>query len=485
MLPWRKRTPDGSPNSVFGEILDWLLAPLLFLWPFSIIVTHQVADRIANRSFDHALGEQVQMLARFVTIDGDRVQLNLPAPGRILFRSSASDVVFFQVRTDEGFVGGDAEIPAPPRPWLPDGEVRWRDDVVAGEPVRVAARIDRRPGPEQPRFVIAQVAETLNKRRELASDVVTGVLLPQFALIPLSVVLVWFGLTRGIAPLARLQARIRQRRPTDLSPIAPESVPEEVRPLIVAFNDMMARLEENLQAQRRFIADAAHQMRTPITGLKMQAELALRERDPQALRQDLQRLHGAAERAAHLIQQLLTLARAESSSETVHRIERLDVQELLRDVALELYPKAQHKALELGFDESEGRLEVEGNRLMLQELFKNLVDNAIQYTPPGGSVTLRALARGDSIDVEIEDTGIGIPPADRPRVFERFYRVLDTGVDGSGLGLAIVREIAEMHRADVSLEPNPHGQGTLARVRFPLPARSPARQDERPRAKDD
>jgi two-component system sensor histidine kinase TctE len=356
---------------------------------------------------------------------------------------------------------------------------------VAGEPVRVAARIDRRPGPEQPRFVIAQVAETLNKRRELASDVVTGVLLPQFALIPLSVVLVWFGLTRGIAPLARLQARIRQRRPTDLSPIAPESVPEEVRPLIVAFNDMMARLEENLQAQRRFIADAAHQMRTPITGLKMQAELALRERDPQALRQDLQRLHGAAERAAHLIQQLLTLARAESSSETVHRIERLDVQELLRDVALELYPKAQHKALELGFDESEGRLEVEGNRLMLQELFKNLVDNAIQYTPPGGSVTLRALARGDSIDVEIEDTGIGIPPADRPRVFERFYRVLDTGVDGSGLGLAIVREIAEMHRADVSLEPNPHGQGTLARVRFPLPARSPARQDERPRAKDD
>ena len=144
MLPWRKRTPDGSPNSVFGEILDWLLAPLLFLWPFSIIVTHQVADRIANRSFDHALGEQVQMLARFVTIDGDRVQLNLPAPGRILFRSSASDVVFFQVRTDEGFVGGDAEIPAPPRPWLPDGEVRFGYPALPGMQYHRSAAVFKR-----------------------------------------------------------------------------------------------------------------------------------------------------------------------------------------------------------------------------------------------------------------------------------------------------------------------------------------------------
>jgi two-component system sensor histidine kinase TctE len=144
MLPWRKRTPDGSPNSVFGEILDWLLAPLLFLWPFSIIVTHQVADRIANRSFDHALGEQVQMLARFVTIDGDRVQLNLPAPGRILFRSSASDVVFFQVRTDEGFVGGDAEIPPPPPPGCPTAKcagetTSWPENRYASPPASTAA----------------------------------------------------------------------------------------------------------------------------------------------------------------------------------------------------------------------------------------------------------------------------------------------------------------------------------------------------------
>jgi two-component system sensor histidine kinase TctE len=314
--------------------------------------------------------------------------------------------------------------------------------------------------------VLVQVAETRNKRSDLASRVVTGVLLPQFAIIPLAVVLVWVGLTRGIAPLNRLQSLIRRRRPTDLSPIVPASVPEEVRPLIIAFNDMMARLEENLQAQQRFIADAAHQMRTPLTGLRMQTELALLESDPEQLRNSLTQIADSTERAGHLINQLLSLARAEASFEKLYAVEPVDVEAMVREVGQELFPRALAKGIDLGVEGSGQGMQVEGNPVLLREMVKNLMDNAIKYTPRGGSVTARTRHAGAPI-FEVEDTGEGIPEADRERVFERFYRVLGSGADGSGLGLPIVREIAELHRATVSLSPNPEGQGTVAQVVFP------------------
>jgi two-component system sensor histidine kinase TctE len=300
-----------QPNSLFGEILDWMLAPLLFLWPISIIVTHNVANNIANQPYDLALADSARALARLVSVEEGRVNVEFPAPPRALFRADQDDTVYYQVANSSAeVVTGDREIPwvAPPAVLIPE-EVLYRDDVIHGEEVRVASMFIRSwPEPSSP-LVLVQVAETRNKRSDLASRVVTGVLLPQFAIIPLAVVLVWVGLSRGIAPLNRLQSLIRRRRPTDLSPIAAASVPEEVRPLIISFNDMMARLEENLQAQQRFIADAAHQMRTPLTGLKMQTDLAMCETDPAELHESLQRIADSADRASHLITQLLSLAR--------------------------------------------------------------------------------------------------------------------------------------------------------------------------------
>ena len=474
----RRRKPDktaaggrpssAQPNSLFGEILDWMLAPLLFLWPISIIVTHNVADNIANQPYDRALADSVRALARLVSVEEGKVAVHFPAPPRALFRADQDDVVYYQVAHESGdVVTGDREIawtPAPPI-LIPE-DVLYRDDVIHGEEVRVAYQFLRPwPEPASP-LVLVQVAETRNKRSDLASRVVTGVLLPQFAIIPLAVVLVWVGLTRGIAPLNRLQSLIRRRRPTDLSPIAAASVPEEVRPLIVAFNDMMARLEENLQAQQRFIADAAHQMRTPLTGLRMQTELALQEPDPVALRESLSRIAQSTERASHLINQLLSLARAEASFEKLYAVESMDLRVLVRDVALDLFPRAQAKSIDLGVEGGSEPLTVEGNPVLLREMIKNLVDNAIKYTPAGGSVTARTRYAGAPI-LEVEDTGVGIPEADRERVFERFYRVLGSGEDGSGLGLPIVREIAELHRATVTLNPNPAGRGTMVQVVFP------------------
>ncbi|NMG73232.1 sensor histidine kinase [Aromatoleum diolicum] len=476
MLP-RRRKPDktvaanrppSQPNSLFGEILDWMLAPLLFLWPISIIVTHNVADSIANQPYDRALADSVRALARLVSVEDGKVTVHFPAPPRALFRADQDDVVYYQVANESGdLVTGDREIGwTPPPPAVIPEEVLYRDDVIHGEEVRVAFQFLRPwPEPASP-LVLVQVAETRNKRSDLASRVVTGVLLPQFAIIPLAVVLVWVGLTRGIAPLNRLQSLIRRRRPTDLSPIVAASAPEEVRPLIVAFNDMMARLEENLQAQQRFIADAAHQMRTPLTGLRMQTELALLETDPEALRGSLSRIAQSTERASHLINQLLSLARAEASFEKLYAVEQVDLRPLVRDVAQDLFPRAQEKDIDLGVEGTSEPLIVEGNPVLLREMIKNLVDNAIKYTPAGGRVTARTRHAGAPI-FEVEDTGVGIPEADRERVFERFYRVLGSGEDGSGLGLPIVREIAELHRATVALNPNPAGVGTVVQVVFP------------------
>ena len=478
MLPLRRKPKadkggaaprkSGPPNSLFGEILDWMLAPLLFLWPISIIVTHNVADNIANQPYDLALADSVRTLARFVSIDGGQVAVSFPAPPRALFRADQDDVVYYQVADDEGrTLSGDAEIPPAPMPRsLVGEEVLLRDELIHGEEVRVAYRF-LKPAPEIfDRLVVVQVAETRNKRTDLASRVVTGVLLPQFAIIPLAVVLVWVGLSRGIAPLNRLQSLIRRRRPTDLSPVEPSAVPEEVRPLIVAYNDMMVRLEENLQAQQRFIADAAHQMRTPLTGLKMQTDLAMHETDPDQLRESLARIAESTDRAAHLINQLLSLARAEASFEKLYAVERVSLDAVVREVALDLFPRAQAKHIDLGVEAGEQELFIEGNTVLLRELVKNLVDNAVKYTPSGGSVTARTRFAGSPI-LEVEDTGPGIPEGDRERVFERFFRVLGSGVDGSGLGLPIVREIAELHRAAVTLDSAPGGKGTLARVVFP------------------
>ncbi len=474
-MRFRRRKPDkvggerprNQPNSLFGEILDWMLAPLLFLWPISIIVTHNVADNIATQPYDGMLADSARMLARLVTVDEDgTVSVNFPAPPRALFRADQDDVVYYQVAGKDGrILTGDTEIPwIKPPPSLGE-DVFFRDEVIHGEEVRIAY-LYLRAGPALDGVpTLVQVAETRNKRSDLASRVVTGVLLPQFAIIPLAVVLVWVGLTRGIAPLNRLQSLIRRRRLTDLSPVEPASVPEEVRPLIIAFNDMMARLEENLQAQQRFIADAAHQMRTPLTGLKMQTELALLENDPVQLRESLTRIAESTDRASHLINQLLSLARAEASFEKLYTVEPVDLEAAVREVAQDLFPRALAKGIDLGVEVGTQALSVDGNAVLLREMIKNLLDNAIKYTPRGGSVTARVRYAGAPI-FEVEDSGIGISETEREQVFQRFYRVLGSGADGSGLGLPIVREIAELHRASVTLCPNPAGQGTIAQVIF-------------------
>lgn len=457
-----------DPHSLFGEILDWMLAPLLFLWPISIVATNHVANQIADLPYDQQLSEQVMAIAKQVQVQGLRASVNLPPAARDVLRSSEDDTLYFQVLAPRGeLLVGDPDIPAigvgivdEPQP------IRFRDESIHSEEARVAYQFIPTQDPRKP--VIIQVAETRHKREQLASKIISGVLLPQFAIIPLAVILVWLGLTRGLAPVDRLRLRIRERRPDDLSPIPLRIVPDELRPVIAAFNDMMARLDDNLEAQHRFISAAAHQLKTPLTGLKTQTELALRESDIVQLRDYLQRIAAGVDRASHLTYQLLQLARAEASHEKPLEMAPVDLEVLAREVTTHCVPRALARNIDLGFEESGGPMKIIGQPLLLREMIENLVDNAIKYTPPGGSVTVR-LSRSTEWIIEVEDTGIGIATEDRDRIFERFFRALGTDAEGSGLGLAIVREIAELHQARIAVRDNPLGRGTLIRLSFPIP----------------
>lgn len=468
------------PNSLFGEILDWMLAPLLLLWPISIAATNHVASYIANQPYDQHLADNVTAIVKLVKIDGERVTVNLPASARTVLRTDETDLLFYQVvAPNTRVVQGDREIPWPPLPArIEDGKVLFRDDRIDAENVRIAyAFIPVRNG--QPPAVI-QVAETLRKREALSSSIISGVLLPQFAIIPLAVILVYMGLSRGIAPLRLLQHRIHRRRPTDLSPIPVTRVPEEVRPVVVAFNQMMSRLEENLQAQQRFIAQAAHQMRTPLTGLKTQTEIALSETDPDEMRHALQLIAESTDRASHMINQLLILARAEASHEKLHQVVPVDLELLAREVAEEWVMRALAKRIDLGFEDCGRPVVINGIPLLLRELLTNLVDNAVKYTPAGGHVTVR-VRETPRPAIEVEDDGMGIPPEERESVFERFYRVLGTDAEGSGLGLPIAAEIAELHQATIELLPGGSGRGCLFRVIFPADRHVRPMASEEPR----
>lgn len=448
-----------------------MLAPLLFVWPISIAVTHYFAQSVAAYPYDQALREHVVAIARQVKFVGDRPQLSLPGSARALLRADETDNVYFHVLTRQGKVlAGDADLPALPDAEAASGEagaVYFRDDAYNGQDLRVAYTFLAAPGQSNADWLLIEVGETLEKRSQLANRIVASVIMPQFVIIPLAVILVWFGLSKGLRPLTRLRQTIEARDPADLSPIATRRVPDELEPLVEAFNAMLKRMKRNVEAQQRFIADAAHQMRTPLTGLKTQAQFAMRETDPDTLRHAMIQIASGVDRAARLVNQLLTLARTEASVHAEQAREILDLNRVLREQVSDWVMRAMEQSIDLGFEDN-GDIHILGNDFLLREMINNLIDNALRYTPTGGSVTGRVMRNGDFAVLEIEDTGVGISLEDAELVFERFYRVDNAGTEGSGLGLAIVREIASQHDAYAALRPNRNQRGAVARVVFPI-----------------
>ncbi|MDB5990902.1 MAG: histidine kinase [Herbaspirillum sp.] len=476
---------EGAQHSLFGEILDWMLAPLLLLWPLSIAITYLIAQSIANQPFDRALEDNVTVLAQQVTeIDG-KVGTTLVPSARDLLRADEVDTIYFQITGLNGeYIEGDRDLPQPPAidEKLPVGAVQFYNAVLHGADIRVAyAKVDLRkhraqPEAQPPRLLLVQVGETLDKRTQLANDIIKGVILPQFVILPIALALIWFALARGLSPLSELQRRVRMRRPDDLSPIETGQVPEEISPLVRSLNDMLARLAQTIEVQKRFIADAAHQMKTPLAGMRMQAELALRQTDRADIHRSLEQVAKSSESATRLVNQLLSLARAENVQTHTSALAPVELSLLARNVMQDLVPLSFAQQIDLGFEQPPYPVTIAGDQIMLRELLLNLLDNALHYTPRQGSITVRTYidaAKAVAI-LEVEDTGPGIAPAERGLVFGRFYRILGTHNTGSGLGLAIVREIAQQHNATVEIFNNPRSThakwpGCLFRLTFRLP----------------
>jgi len=471
--------------SLFGGILDWMLTPLLLLWPVSLALTWLVAQGLANQPYDRALEYDVRVLAR--QVQQGQMQFSLAQALSHNLRASAVDSVHYQVLDPQGrLLAGEPALPRPP--WTDaerrNGEVQLYDAELRGEDLRIAAVWVPLAEPGQP-LALVQVAETRDQRSALAGEIIRGVMLPQFVVLPLAVMLVWMALARGITPLHRLEERIRARKPDDLSPLNFQDVPLEVAPLVNAVDDLLRRLNESLATQKRFLADAAHQLKTPLAGLRMQADLAQREgTSTQELKRSLQQIGRASMRASHTVNQLLALARVEGTGAALVK-QRCDLARLVIDVVRDSVPRALERHVDLGYDGAEpgaSGVWMEGNPTLLTELVRNLVDNAINYTPSTaeqpGVVTVRLLP--DSLArvllLQVEDTGPGVPEAERALVFQPFYRALGTQADGSGLGLPIVQEIARQHGAQVTLEAARAQQtppGARFSVRFAaLPAQS-------------
>ena len=359
-----------------------MLAPLFLLWPMSVAITYVVAQNIANVPYDRALANNLHVLTRQVHAQDGRATLKMTDAAREVLRADETDSVFWLALGSRGeYLGGDRALPLPASVGQPSpGQVLYEDDTLRGFGVRMAYTwVDLNLPGTQPALLI--VAETVEKRTQLANDIIKGVIIPQFVVLPVAVLLVWFGLSRGVAPLNALQQRLRARRPDDLSPIDERAAPSEIAPLLAAMNDLLDRLSSNVQAQRRFVADAAHQLKTPLAGLRTQAELALRDASPEEMQSSLRQLVTGSERATRLVNQLLLLARAENPAAI--GLARTDLNAIAYEQAMHWVPHALSLSTDLGFEGAETPVEINGNPLLLAELLNNLVDNALRYTPRG------------------------------------------------------------------------------------------------------
>jgi two-component system sensor histidine kinase TctE len=441
-------------------LLGWLLVPLALVLGASAVASYTTALRIATEAYDRALLDPALAIAQRLSAPEGRVELDLPAAALEMLRVDAADRVFFAVSTRGRLIAGETDLPAPPEPSA-EGLPVFYDSQFRNERLRVAALTV--PFAEGP--VVIQVAETVVKRDRLVRQLLLSSAAPELLFFVAALAVVWFGVTRGLAPLDDLRAELASRSPRDLRPLAEAGAADEIRPLVIELNELLRRLAESIDVQQRFVADAAHQLRTPLAALQAQVEAARHERLSPELAATVDHLHAAARRAAHLARQLLTLAAIDPSADRPFAPEAADLAQVAQSGVTDWLARADGKRVDLGFELDPAP--VHGEPQLLGELAANLLENALNYTPPGGEVTLRTGRRDGHAFLEVEDNGPGIPESERERVFERFHRVRGTPGEGTGLGLAIVREIAHLHRARVDIHGAASGTGTVVAVSFP------------------
>jgi two-component system sensor histidine kinase TctE len=449
--------------SLRRQLLVWLLVPQLVLWLMGGVLAFRVALTYAEKAIDQSLTQSVRSLARQVKPLGSGLLVDFPRAAQDILEQDPKDRVSYMVSSPPGsFLLGNGKLPPPPAQLvIADNEPLLYDLVMDGKPMRVAS-IELGFGDGlTPQRLRVQVAKSLAVQQGIARELVRDVLFPLLLLGAVLSFLVYAGIRRGLAPLQRLEAQLAHRTAASLSPIELTEAPREVHSLANALNQLLTTLRRSLSQEKRFLNDAAHQLRTPLAGLISQTEMALQETEPQAVKQRLEKVHTGALRSAHLVHQLLSLARTEAEI-ALHPV---DAASLAREVAREWTPRAVAAGIDLGY-EGEDTLTVPGDKLLLREALSNLIDNALRYAGRGAAVTLRTRAQDGHCLLEVEDNGPGLSAPDLERVFERFWRASELP-GGCGLGLAIVAEIAQRHGGNATATAVP-GQGLRVRLSLPL-----------------
>ena len=439
------------------------LGLLLGLWAWSAYLS---VLHFADIAYDRALYDTARTLATQVKVQDGKAILDLSEDEREMLEVDAQDDVYFEVFAADGTrLGGTADLPAPRAGSAPGDFGYVYDGNLLDEPLRLVQYV---PSAAEPFQFVVRVGDTRRKRMRLATEATLAMVPMQVVFIGTSVLLVWLGVGWGLRPLEALRAAIARRDHADLEPLSLRGLPIELRSQAKAINELMARLRVVLDGERRFLAEATHQLRTPITVLRTQTDLAQRATDFDSLKERVRQMAGVCERLTRLANQLLNLSRAEAGLADIGENVRLDFAHVLEEVLARQEPAAHAKRQTLELFGDGGPLWLRGNLLMLEEMVANLVDNAIRYSPPNSRIAVEARDSGHGVRLTVRDDGPGLSDVERRRVMDRFYRGAGVTEPGSGLGLAIVREIVRAHDGRLDLEPaRADGMGLLAIIDLP------------------
>ncbi len=459
-----------SRYSLRKVLLRWLLASFGVCIVVLLPIAYSVLNRHAEAAYDQALTDGTLALVPYLAINQGQARFEFPAAAEKYLRSDRFDKIYFLVQGPRHqFIAGDRELAQIERRDLRTTDLHTThtdpflyDAQFHGKAIRVSTI---QLIAQQERYTFT-MAETTNKREQIAVGLRIALLVPVLILVLVIAITIWFAVRQAIAPIDTIRASLQNMQDRDLRALDENHAPLEIRPLVHEFNALLKRLEAASEAQQRFVANAAHQLRTPLAGVRTQLELIDAETEPQVRAKRVEQSIAAVSRLGHLINQLLTLLSAAPGAREVFQGAQVDIANIIRDRSSEWVRLASPRNIDLGFELQSVRLV--GDGLMIGEMIANLVDNAIRFTPDDGVVTVRCGTQAEHALIEVEDNGPGIPLAERERVFERFFRLPGTKAQGSGLGLAIVAEVAKGMGGSVKLLGGANGAGCLVQIQLPL-----------------
>lgn len=455
--------------SLRRRLLLFVSVPLLAVLICGGIINYVIGLHYANKVYDRWLLNSANAMGDLVNSDAGRNELGDQA--RILLQFSVHDRNVFAVRSlHYGVLAGNQDLPQPD-PALSNGQPVFTNFIDHGRAMRMASVfLDNKADPGD--TLVISTAETVRNRRALARELLFSTAPIELLLICVAMALVWFGINRGLRVLDPLAHEIRMRDAGDLSPLRTIDAPLEVQPLVATIDALLSRLDRMLRQQQRFIADAAHQLRTPLAGLRLQAERALADPRPDTIREALTHVERLSAGTARAAGQLLALARAQAPDESLGVAVPLDLASVVRDEVAARVPEAIARGIDLGYHGPDRGVTIIGDAVLLREMLGNLIDNAIRYGARGNPEITVGLRPDDGRGcvLSVQDNGPGVAPELVPRLGERFFRAIGSGHEGTGLGLAIVREIAERHGAELSFINHSDPHGLRAEIRFPVVA---------------